>query len=655
MEEKKSLTDVILKNLQWIVVGLILMGIGAWVGYVLDATASPKHGLQPMKALNAATEYLNANDIVASQLAVFKFGTSFYGWLIGGVVGLLVFGYFTVGNEDKRYHRKGVEHGSARWGNNNEKRIISDVNDFYNNAILASDVMLVIDRKKRDENAMPELKRKKLQAEKELAKDIEHSRCETISETLKVFLKQYENSDECFIVKDGILVRFNESYDDKKITIPDYVTGIGEFAFAETSVVEVNAVNAKTIGFGAFYGCSKLKAVLCEEAVHIEESAFEKCMYLYDVKFSKKLKSIEKNAFARSLNVMFNVPDNELTYAEKYANENGIFTVKYTDGTGKQKKLTTTEVINKNHKAAKIKPMLNLNMLILGGSGTGKSRFFVTPNLCQCNTSFVVTDPSGELLRACGKMLQRNGYDVKVFNLENMEHSSNYNPFNYLYEANSKGERKYNENYVIKMIQVFMDNTKGEGGNGGDPFWDNATKMLLSACCFYLMETAPPEKQNFAEVLNLIHKAAVDENASKDEKSEFDCIFELRRQEDENALSVQFYDEFNQAAGKTMQSILISTTTRLQLFKLEQVKNLTWCDNINLEQIGDRKTALFIIIPSTNATYNFLAAMMYTQLFDTLYSRAINVHGGRLPVHVRFILDEFANGVTRSVLKRYGT
>ena len=299
--------------------------------------------------------------------------------------------------------------------------------------------------------------------------------------------------------------------------------------------------------------------------------------------------------------------------------------------------LSVRNVKRMKARGRKIKPMLNLNIMILGGSGTGKSRFWVKPNLMQCNTSYVVTDPSGELLQSCGKMLERMGYRIKVFNINDMKHSSNYNPFHYL-----RGyDGKINNNNVIKMINVFMMNTKGDG-QSGDPFWDDATRLLLSAICFLLVETGSEEEQNFSTVLDLIHKAKVIEG-KEEEKSELDLIFDKHKEESPKSLSCQYYDEFKQAAGKTMQSILISTTTKLQHFKLEDMRNLTFTDNIHLETLGDEKTALFIIIPSSDTTFNFLAAMMYTQLFDTLYDRAINYYHGRLPVHVRFILDEFAN------------
>jgi type IV secretion system protein VirD4 len=222
-----------------------------------------------------------------------------------------------------------------------------------------------------------------------------------------------------------------------------------------------------------------------------------------------------------------------------------------------------------------------------------------------------------------------------------MKHSSNYNPFHYIYDWNGN----FVEDKLIQMIEVFMLNTKEEGASGGEQFWNDSTKLLLSAVCFLLVEKCPIEDQNFANVLRIIRMAHPDDE-KRDELSPFDALFEVWRIEIPNSLAVQYYDEFQQAAGKTMQSILISTTVRLQHFKLDNLKNLTFTDNIELEKLGDEKTALFIIIPSTDKTYNFLAAMMYSQLFDTLCRRASEKYeyrGMKLPVHVRFILDEFAN------------
>ncbi len=308
----------------------------------------------------------------------------------------------------------------------------------------------------------------------------------------------------------------------------------------------------------------------------------------------------------------------------------------------------------------------NLNVMVIGGSGSGKSRFYVKPNLMQANTSYVCTDPKGELLRSTEKMLERYGYKIKVFNLIDMSHSHNYNPFNYIYDVDGN----YSTKAVIKMVNVLMKNTQKEGGGGGDQFWDDSTKALLAALCFYLVECEDKSMQNFSEVMKLLKKAEVKEG-SDDFQSDLDMIFDALENPDKykseeaaenkqfnelnlidlakNAkpasryMCLKYYKDFKKAAGDTAKSILISTAVRLQAFNIPEVMNLTCCDNIHLEMIGDEKTAMFIIIPSSDDTFNFLAAMMYTQLFDVLYDRANFKHGGRLPFHVRCLLDEFAN------------
>lgn len=467
-----------------VVIGCIIaMPTVMFMGYMLDISAGDNGQIQIFELLANSDEYLAEATLSGLFAAFFHGGMTAKATIIGFFASLIIIVYVLMG-DGKRYHRKGSEHGSARWGSKAEKDIIADTNDFYNNVICASDIMLVLDRKKRDKNEA-EADRKK---------------------------------------------------SDKKKTQP----------------------KKKETG----------------------------------------------NEISHDTNIKVSVKD----------------------------------IVSQGKEASKIKPMLNLNQIILGGSGTGKSRFFVKPNLLMCNTSYIVTDPSGELVQACGKMLMNHGYKIKVFNLNDMKHSSNYNPFHYLRDYNGE----INANNVIKMINVFMMNTKAEGVSGGDPFWDDATRLLLSSLCFLLIETGTEEEQNFAGVLDLIHKAKVIEG-KEEEKSELDLIFDQRKTADPKALSVQYYEEFKQAAGKTMQSILISTTTKLQYFKLPDVRNLTCTDNIHLEEVGDDYTALFIVIPSSDTTYNFLAAMMYTQLFDTLYDRAINLYKGRLPVHVRFVLDEFAN------------
>ena len=307
----------------------------------------------------------------------------------------------------------------------------------------------------------------------------------------------------------------------------------------------------------------------------------------------------------------------------------------------------------------------NLNVMVIGGSGSGKSRFYVKPNLMQANTSYVCTDPKGELLRSTGNMLEHYGYKIKVFNLIDMSHSNNYNPFNYIYDTDGK----YSTTAVIKMVNVLMKNTSKEGG-GGDQFWDDSTKALLAALCFYLVECESKEMQNFSEVMKLLKKAEVKED-SGDFQSDLDLIFDAiefpNKYKTEEAeqneqfqtlklvdlakaakpasqyMCLKYYKDFKKAAGDTAKSILISTAVRLQAFNIPEVMDLTCCDNIHLETTGDEKTAMFIIIPSSDDTFNFLAAMMYTQLFDVLYDRANFKHGGRLPFHVRCLLDEFAN------------
>lgn len=280
----------------------------------------------------------------------------------------------------------------------------------------------------------------------------------------------------------------------------------------------------------------------------------------------------------------------------------------------------------------------NLNVLVIGGSGSGKSRFYVKPNIMQLNTSYVVTDPKGELLRSCGRLLKKSGYEIRVFNLIDMSHSNNYNPFNYVYDKDGA----VNKSYVLKMINCLMKNTKQEGATGGDQFWDDATKALLLAISFYLLEKAEPEDRNFAMVMKVMKLAEISEQ-DENHQSPLDEMMDELYAENPYSMAVTYYKDFKKAPAETAKSILISAAVRLQAFNLPEVGNLTYTDNIQLDTLGDKKTALFVIIPSSDATFNFLAAMMYTQLFDTLYDTANFKYGGRLPVHVRCLLDEFAN------------
>lgn len=285
----------------------------------------------------------------------------------------------------------------------------------------------------------------------------------------------------------------------------------------------------------------------------------------------------------------------------------------------------------------------NLNVLVIGGSGSGKSRFYVKPNIMQLNTSYVVTDPKGELLRSCGRLLKKAGYEIRVFNLIDMSHSNNYNPFNYIYDKDGN----INKTYVMKMVNCLMKNTKQEGASGGDQFWDDSTKALTLAIAFYLLEKKTDENgnsldRNFSTVMKMMRLAEISEQ-DENHRSPLDEMMDELRGENPHSMAVSFYADFKKAPAETAKSILISAAVRFAAFNLPEVADLTHTDNIHLDTLGDRKTALFIIIPSSDATFNFLAAMMYTQLFDTLYDTANFKYGGRLPVHARCLLDEFAN------------
>ena len=285
----------------------------------------------------------------------------------------------------------------------------------------------------------------------------------------------------------------------------------------------------------------------------------------------------------------------------------------------------------------------NLNVLVIGGSGSGKSRFYVKPNIMQLNTSYVVTDPKGELLRSCGRLLKKAGYEIRVFNLIDMSHSNNYNPFNYIYDKDGN----INKTYVMKMVNCLMKNTKQEGASGGDQFWDDSTKALTLAIAFYLLEKKTDENgnsldRNFSTVMKMMRLAEISEQ-DENHRSPLDDMMDELRTENPHSMAVSFYADFKKAPAETAKSILISAAVRFAAFNLPEVADLTHTDNIHLDTLGDRKTALFIIIPSSDATFNFLAAMMYTQLFDTLYDTANFKYGGKLPVHVRCLLDEFAN------------
>lgn len=274
----------------------------------------------------------------------------------------------------------------------------------------------------------------------------------------------------------------------------------------------------------------------------------------------------------------------------------------------------------------------NLNILTIGGSGSGKTRFFVKPNLMQSNTSYVITDPKGELLRDTGKLLEREGYEIKVFNLIDMEYSHCYNPFAYI--------RK--ESDVLKVINTLIRNTNSKGSGGGDPFWEKSETALLQALFFFIYFEFPKEEQNFQTVLELLRLAEVKED-EEDYQSDLDIMFETLKEEKPEHIALKQYAIFKQSAGKTAKSILVSVGVRLSVFNIEDIGRLTAKDDLDLGSLGDKKTALYVIIPDSDTTFNFLVAMMYSQLFDSLYYAADFKNKGRLKHHVRFMLDEFAN------------
>lgn len=290
----------------------------------------------------------------------------------------------------------------------------------------------------------------------------------------------------------------------------------------------------------------------------------------------------------------------------------------------------------------------NGNVLVIGGAGTGKSYGIIKPNVLQCHSSFVITDPSGEILRDTGSFLESNGYEVKVLNLVNFANSSSYNPFNYVRDDLG----------VQILVNCLMKNTKSKDQKGGEQFWDDSTKALLKALIYYLINWRPKREQNFASVMKLLRAAQVDEN-NPDAKSPLDKIFDEVEAKNPNDIGLKEYKTFKMGAGKTLKSILISTAVRLSFFNLPEFIELTnsvpvdgnydnldddnWVDDLNMSTVGDKKTALFLIISQADDTFNFLANMMYSQLFETLYYKAENEYGGRLPLQVRFLLDEFAN------------
>ena len=275
----------------------------------------------------------------------------------------------------------------------------------------------------------------------------------------------------------------------------------------------------------------------------------------------------------------------------------------------------------------------NLNTLIIGGSGAGKTRFYGKPNIMQCNCSYVVLDPKGEILRDTGYLLEKEGYDIKVLDLINMEKSHGYNPFHYI----------RNDNDILKLITNLIRNTTPKNTtNTADPFWEKSETALLQALFLYLFHEAPEEEQNFAMVMEMLSAAEVKED-DEEYQSTLDKLFERLEDRKPGTLAYKQYSMYRKGAAKTVKSILISAGVRLAPFNLENLQRMTYFDELELQTLGEKKTALFAIIPDNDSTFNFLVGMLYTQLFQMLYQNADEVHGGELPVPVHFLMDEFAN------------
>lgn len=294
--------------------------------------------------------------------------------------------------------------------------------------------------------------------------------------------------------------------------------------------------------------------------------------------------------------------------------------------------LTSTERLQMNGRPSSPKYARNKNVLIIGGSGSGKTRFFVKPNLMQMHSSYVVTDPKGTVLLEVGKMLQKNGYRIKVLNTINFTKSCHYNPFAYI----------RSEKDILKLVNTIIVNTKGEGAQATEDFWVKAEKLYYTALISYIWYEAPEEEQNFSMLIDLVDASEARED-DEEFKNAVDLLFEELEEKDANHFAVRQYKKYKLAAGKTAKSILISCGARLAPFDIRELRDLTAYDELELDTLGEQKTAMFVIISDTDATFNFLVSIMYTQLFNLLCDKADDVYGGRLPIHVRCLLDEFAN------------
>jgi len=293
--------------------------------------------------------------------------------------------------------------------------------------------------------------------------------------------------------------------------------------------------------------------------------------------------------------------------------------------------LTKTERLMMSNRPPDPKNARNKNVLVVGGSGSGKTRFWLKPNLLQCHSSYVVTDPKGTIVLECGNAMLKNGYKLKILNTINFKKSMHYNPFAYV----------HSEKDILKLVTTLMTNTKGEG-SGGDPFWEKSERLLLTALIAYLHYEAPAEEQNFATLLEMLNTMQVLED-DEEYQNPVDLLFEELAKKKPNSFAGRQYKLYKLAAGKTAKSILISCGARLAPFDIQELRDLTMYDELQLDTLGDKKTALFLIMSDTDSTFNFLISMVYTQLFNLLCDKADDVYGGKLPIHVRCLIDECAN------------
>jgi len=293
--------------------------------------------------------------------------------------------------------------------------------------------------------------------------------------------------------------------------------------------------------------------------------------------------------------------------------------------------LTKTERLMMSNRPPDPKNARNKNVLVVGGSGSGKTRFWLKPNLLQCHSSYVITDPKGSIVVECGNALLKNGYKLKILNTINFSKSMHYNPFAYV----------HSEKDILKLVTTLMTNTKGEG-SGGDPFWEKSERLLLTALIAYLHYEAPVEEQNFATLLEMLNTMQVLED-DEEYQNPVDLLFEELAKKKPNSFAGRQYKLYKLAAGKTAKSILISCGARLAPFDIQELRDLTMYDELQLDTLGDKKTALFLIMSDTDSTFNFLISMVYTQLFNLLCDKADDVYGGKLPIHVRCLIDECAN------------